>query len=381
MTLTSIPAGDSIAARSPLGLAPAGAVSDRELSARELSASELTANELSIGAAGAKLRHGARLFLDREPSALAGPCDRLQINSGTRRLALEQPEGTKYGGTKYGGTKYEGTKYQDGIYLPREDWRAVSAMELTLLQGRGGYTPTRDIRVFTIPPWLHRLLWDLDLGSMIEDPGFSTTIRDPLFERFCVEAGSVLEALGIPSRKITVRFQKSGGGKAEGHSTTFDPEFETFVGLHVDNFERRPIDTRHLSFPRVVVNLGLEPRSFVFINLPLINLLAPSGIAHSRESYQRYSWAYPLAHRFMESVPDYPAVRLLLHPGEGYVAPTQNLIHDGYGPSGREPGEDGIDVVLSALVRAQEEAEEADIFPDSVLEVAQAGPEIRPVSI
>ena len=369
MTLTSIPAGDSITASRPLGLAPAGTVSDTEPSARELSA-RLSVNEPTVGAPGARLRHGARLFLDREPSALAGLCDRLQINSGTRRVALEQP----------GGTKYEGTKYQRGIYLPREDWRAVSAVELTLLQGRGGYTPARDIRVFTIPPWLHRLLWDLDLGRMIEDPGFSTTIRDPLFERFCVEAGSVLEALGIPSRKITVRFQKGGGGKAEGHSTTFDPEFETFVGLHVDNFERRPIDTRHLSFPRVVVNLGLEPRSFVFINLPLINLLAPSGIAHSRESYQRYSWAYPLAHRFMESVPDYPAIRLLLHPGEGYVAPTQNLIHDGYGPDRRGPGEDGIDVVLSAFARAQEEAEEVDIFPDSVLEVAQAGPEIRPVS-
>src|SRR5262249_18729943 len=208
------------------------------------------ADKVSVGPGtvsepGAKLRHGARLFVDREPTALAGLSDRLQINSGTRRVAVEQQEGTKY---------------QAGIYLPREDWRAVSAMELALLQGRGGYTPTRDIRVFTIPPWLHRLLWDLDLGRMIEDPGFSTTIRDPLFQRFCVEAGSVLEARGIPSRRITVRFQKSGGGTAEGHSTTFDPEFETFVGLHVDNFERRPIDTRHLSFPRVVVNLGLEPR-------------------------------------------------------------------------------------------------------------------------
>lgn len=385
MTLTRIPAGDSITATPP-GLTPAGTVIGREPSARELSinersgnelgANEPSADELGVGAPGARLRHGARLFLDREPRALAGLCDRLQINSGTRRVVPEQQEGTKYGGTKY-----EGTKYQGGIYLPREDWRAVSAVELTQLQGRGGYTPTRDIRVFTIPPWLHRLLWDLDLGRMIEDPGFSTTIRDPLFERFCVEAGSVLEALGIPSRKMAVRFQKSGGGKAEGHSATFDPQYETFVGLHVDNFERRPIDTRHLSFPRVVVNLGLEPRSFVFINLPLINLLAPSGIAHSRESYQRYSWAYPLAHRFMASVPDYPAIRLLLRPGEGYVAPTQNLIHDGYGPSGRGPGGDGIDVVLSAFVRAQEEAEEADIFPDSVPEAAQAGPEIRPASI
>lgn len=357
MTLVINAAGDSTTVISPTSIRPTNA---------------RPVGPALLGEAGVKLRHGARLFLDREPAAQAGPCDRLQINSGTRRVAVGRQEGTKYEG---------------GIYLPRADWRAVSAVELTLLQGRGGYTPTRDIRVFAIPPWLHRLLWDLDLGRMIEDPGFSTTIRDPLFERFCIEAGGVLEALGIPSRRITVRFQKSGGQLADGRSTTFDPEFETFVGLHVDNFERRPIDTRHLSFPRVVVNLGLQPRSFVFINLPLINLLAPSGIAHSRESYQRYSWAYPLAHRFMESAPDYPAIRLVLHPGEGYVAPTQNLIHDGYGPDGHESGEDGVDVVLSAFMRAPDEAEESEVLAAAAHigalagTAAQTGPETRPAPI
>jgi hypothetical protein len=272
----------------------------------------------------AGLCRGVRVSLDDAPAALGGLGNRLQLSSGTQRVCVEHQQGTKY---------------ESGIFVPKDDWHAPSVVELALLEGTGACGTTQDIRVFAVPGWLHQFLWDLDLSRLIEDPGFSTTVDDPLFNNFCVEACGALRTLGIPSRRLTVRFQKGGG-----RSTTYDPQFETFVGLHVDNFERRPIDVRHSSFPRVVVNLGLQPRSFVFINLPLIDLLEPSGIPHGRESYQKYSWAYPLAHRFMAAVPDYPAVRLLLQPGEGYVAPTQNLIHDGY-----MLGRNGVDVLLSAF--------------------------------
>jgi len=80
-----------------------------------------------------------------------------------------------------------------------------------------------------------------------------------------------------------------------------------------------------------------SPRSFVFVNLPLIELLAPSGIPHGPETYRRYSWAYALAHAFMAARPDYPVLRLELRPGEGYCAPTQNLVHDGYTSEGDGP--------------------------------------------
>ena len=31
----------------------------------------------------------------------------------------------------------------------------------------------------------------------------------------------------------------------------------------------------------------------------------------------------------MRAFPDYPVVRLTIRPGEAYIAPTENLIHDG----------------------------------------------------
>jgi hypothetical protein len=32
---------------------------------------------------------------------------------------------------------------------------------------------------------------------------------------------------------------------------------------------------------------------------------------------------------FMSTFPDYPIVRLRLRPGEAYIAPTENVLHDG----------------------------------------------------
>jgi hypothetical protein len=32
---------------------------------------------------------------------------------------------------------------------------------------------------------------------------------------------------------------------------------------------------------------------------------------------------------FMSAFPDYPIVRLRLQPGDAYIAPTENILHDG----------------------------------------------------
>ena len=276
--------------------------------------------------AWSSLRRGVPVFLDDVPAAAADLSHRLRISSGTERLAVEGQQGTKY---------------EKGIFVPREDWRALSGEELALLEGRGTCELAEDIRVFAIPAWLLQFFWDLEPARLVAGPEFSAKVEDRLFNAFCEEADAALAALGIPSHKLNVRFQK-----ARARSTTFDPEFGTFVGLHVDNFERRPIDLRDRSFPRLVINLSLQPRSFVFVNLPLIELLEPSGIPHGPEAYRRFSWAYPLAHAFMAARPDYPVLRLELRPGEGYCAPTQNLVHDGYTREG-----DGTDVVLSGFVK------------------------------
>jgi hypothetical protein len=42
---------------------------------------------------------------------------------------------------------------------------------------------------------------------------------------------------------------------------------------------------------------------------------------------------YDLVLKFFKSFPKYPVVRLTINPSETYIAPTQNVIHDGIGSS------------------------------------------------
>ncbi|MGW4249583.1 hypothetical protein, partial [Nocardia sp. NPDC004722] len=37
-----------------------------------------------------------------------------------------------------------------------------------------------------------------------------------------------------------------------------------------------------------------------------------------------------LGKRFMEVFPRYPVTKIAIHPGEAYIAPTENMLHDGY---------------------------------------------------
>jgi len=99
------------------------------------------------------------------------------------------------------------------------------------------------------------------------------------------------------------------------------------LGLHVDSHERRPIAERAVCRRLLVGNLSREVRSLLFVNLELEQLkgaLPVQGIPRGR-----FDSATDLARAFLRAFPEYPVLRLLLQPGEAYLAPVQNMVHDG----------------------------------------------------
>lgn len=99
-------------------------------------------------------------------------------------------------------------------------------------------------------------------------------------------------------------------------------------GLHVDNGEGASLIDRKTANNRLMVNLGEESRYFLFINLPLQTIyeIAFNSKVNQHESSLGTSRIGLL---FMERFPNYPVVRLEVKPGEAYIAPTANIIHDG----------------------------------------------------
>jgi len=99
------------------------------------------------------------------------------------------------------------------------------------------------------------------------------------------------------------------------------------VGLHIDHWDGLPLRHRYRARNRICINLSREPRYSLFFNLPMMEMFRSAGLRDPDDIYSDFRGLY-LGQRFMTICPDYPVVRLRIDPGEAYVLPTDNLIHD-----------------------------------------------------
>ncbi|MGO8843580.1 MAG: hypothetical protein ACLQF1_21385 [Methyloceanibacter sp.] len=121
--------------------------------------------------------------------------------------------------------------------------------------------------------------------------------------------------------------------------TTLEKRTGLRVGLHVDNFDPVPPSRRHEVSARVSINIGDGIRHFLVVPLTLNRMLDYVSFPYSESAS---FFASRLGTCFLTKHPDYPVFRLALPPGFGYLAPTQNCVHDGSTSGNMEP-----DVVLT----------------------------------
>jgi hypothetical protein len=100
-------------------------------------------------------------------------------------------------------------------------------------------------------------------------------------------------------------------------TVTRDPRSGLLVGLHVDTFESYNED-RTSAGNRLSINIGKSPRYFLFVPYDFPALARAGNL----------SQAASVVHRFFDTQSAVPVVRLRIHPGEAYIAPTESLIHD-----------------------------------------------------
>jgi hypothetical protein len=94
------------------------------------------------------------------------------------------------------------------------------------------------------------------------------------------------------------------------------------TGLHVDSWDHKPWWDRSSGSNRISINIGRFTRHLVFCTLPVVD------ISHSLEA-QRREFPTGLMQDFFRRRPDTRVYRMRIEPGEGYIAPTENIIHDG----------------------------------------------------
>jgi hypothetical protein len=220
-----------------------------------------------------------------------------------------------------------GTEFRPGSLVPLGAWSSVLSEEHKGAWNRynagvGLHANIALVRIFD-PAELQQLSDDphLQLQAKIDQLASPASRRmaSERMEEVCrkLSNGSPLEQMGFWLAK--------GGGPSL--STTRDRSDGCLVGLHLDRWDRRPVSTLSEARNRVCLNLGPQPRYLVFVPEDVRDMARRCQIAETTP------FSTPDAQTYLRDHSEIRAYRIRVNPGEAYIAPTEELIHDGIASS------------------------------------------------
>lgn len=151
----------------------------------------------------------------------------------------------------------------------------------------------------------------------------------------------VVELVRIPDIRVPAKFPDLaaslghpdaaylGQSRSQAHelTTTTNPENGRRVGLHVDNWDRLSYQAKQRGRRRLCFNLGPGDRFFLLGDVDIRTIC--------RTIHDDYTTRYPHTNDLRAYVANSHPMRCLrirLAPGEGYLAPTELMPHDGLHP-------------------------------------------------
>jgi len=220
--------------------------------------------------------------------------------------------------------------YKLGSFIPNQPWRILSSKEKNIVWGNEEYfnlDSNSFISFIKIPDEILEPFNELKT-ALIEKKSIShleylrNSTNCQLGKELLKE---YLTLYGTPLNQIFV-----GINAPNLRTVTYDPRDpnKKHIGMHLDNWYNKPLNERHFSPKRICINLGIEDRYFLYINLPLKKLYEELERVDSNDP-RRFEVSSALGLAFMERFRNYPILKLKISPNEGYIAPTENIIHDG----------------------------------------------------
>lgn len=219
---------------------------------------------------------------------------------------------------------------EDTPWVPRPPWRMLSAGERAALV------------VDKVDRWAdHLVLIELPVGllqlaqtSLVErlagtDGGRNDDLIDAIqvfrvhFVQALAEGGLLLDEVG-PADLIVNR--------PGSPSTAYDYQRDRIIGLHIDNHQAMPLDSRSGSYTLANMNIGWRERYLHVVPLSLAGLLKDIGEGVSSQLLPRQ-----IKDAYLGRDPQTAILRITIPPGVAYLLNTQNVIHDGATPSGDVP--------------------------------------------
>jgi hypothetical protein len=230
----------------------------------------------------------------------------IHVSGGCEQGRIEMSSGTRY----VSAHDRNSDKYDQLAIVPREPWRRPTKEECAHLFSIE--VPTDTSRAVGI---IRRIDEIQRIEESTDNEEFERAIFEILHRKF--DVGGSARTIGLTSNAPNLT------------TTTIDNKVDRYIGLHVDSWENVAINQRESSMNRICVNLGCEPRYFLFLPISIIEIADIMAEEIGPENLPDHRDVTELGRMFMELFPDVPVVRCELAPFEAYIAPTENVVHDG----------------------------------------------------
>jgi hypothetical protein len=221
----------------------------------------------------------------------------------------------------------ESEDYLPESYVPKEDFRQVTHRELVILEGKDNTENyAENLAILKLPNSFKTVIENLNMDGATSQNDLHTTIgtQKELSKQLNIELNNFIEPCltSIKHKKVFGIFWLKTNIRTVGIQETT----KKHMGLHLDSGTTLPIQEYHQAPNRVCINIGKSTRYLLLINKTAKQLL--EMIAEKMDTSHINSQE-DIMKAFFKNYPDYPVIKIALNPFEAYIAPTDNVIHDG----------------------------------------------------
>ncbi|HAS41488.1 MAG TPA: hypothetical protein DCS93_13485 [Microscillaceae bacterium] len=258
-----------------------------------------------------QLKEGIKIYIDTPL-----PEDRIYLSNGLK--AMERT--------------YRGMQCLEGGFMPQKPWRKPNNEERNLLfapsETQMNYRET--VGIVKLPSEIITYCQKMPIAEADSEDAFKAIQQNQTYDYMAltsaIDAFVDQYASSLYDRHC-IGFHLGNPGFEVG---TIDSNTGQLIGLHIDSWDKLPTHEAINATNRICFNMGSEDRYFLMINQ---SLEAIAQMLHQKDaslpaSLEQYTRPQ-LLKTFFKNYPEYPAIRIRLKPYEAYIAPTENIIHDG----------------------------------------------------
>jgi hypothetical protein len=233
--------------------------------------------------------------------------------------------------------EFQGNKQSGSVYTAKLPWRKLTNEQLKTLIEIGDEKSYNTVGLFKVPDEVldkfHSSMGLKNRSSVNNEIEALRNDLQKLCEReeyllFLEEIKIFLDNHYLLSTKELSIHQIATSISGLG-AAAWDTERNRYPGLHIDSWDEVEVAESSGAKNRICINLGMSARGLLFVNLTLADLhqkiKRQDPNVNSIEKFSKHD----LRTKFFSLYPDYPVLKVVLKPGEGYIAPTEYMIHDG----------------------------------------------------